>query len=140
MTYDPARAAMMWRSVNRALGRSAMALLSLTLAFAPLTSHAAAFTAKDADVIGAWGGDAKDATNRYRIVAGPGPGEYQLISLTSKAPPIVLRRVAADTFASAKGTAPTVKFTLTAARNAELYIHDASKKGLSLTYLLLNKQ
>jgi hypothetical protein len=141
MTYNSARAATVRRSVSHGLGRSGMALLSLTLVLAPLASHAAAFTANDADVLGNWGGGAKDPTNHYEIVAGPAPSEYQLISPTAeKVPPIVLRRVAADTFASPTGTAPTAKFTLTSARHAKLYIHDNSKKRLTLTYLLLDKQ
>ncbi|MDB5423538.1 MAG: hypothetical protein JWQ29_954 [Phenylobacterium sp.] len=142
MTHGLARPVPFKRPAGRWIGWSAMALFALLLALAPQMSHAATFSAKDADAIGKWGPDVKeDPTRHYEVVAGPRPGQLQLISpAVLKIPPIALHRVAANAFASAPGTAPTASLTLTDARHARLKVNENSKKRLAFTYLLLDKQ
>ena len=119
----------------------AAAILSLMLVLAPHPGHAATFSAKDSDAIGTWVGDAKDPANHYEVVAGPRPGEFQLISPDMlKVPPITLHRITENAFASASGTTPIAKLTLTAARHARVKVHEDSKKRFTFTYLLLDKQ
>lgn len=130
------------RITGRWLSRCAAALLSFALVLAPQTGHAATFRAKDSDAIGKWAGDAKDPTSYYEITAGPHPGELQLISPPAQQlAPIELHRVAADAFASAPGTRPVARLTLTSARHVHLKIYGGDdKKRIMFTYLLLDKQ
>ena len=141
MTYELARAATMRRLAPCWLTWSATALLSLILLLAPQASHAAAFSATDADAIGRWAGDAKNPVNSYQVTPGAQPGEFVLVSPPALGlAPIELHRVAANVFASAPGAAPSTTLTVTKERHARLKIHDGRKKGLSFTYLLLDKQ
>jgi len=141
MTYELARTATIERSAQPWLAWGATALLSAILVLAPQASHAAAFSAKDADAIGKWTGDAKDPAKNYKVAPGSQPGEVQLISPAGlETAPIALHRVAANAFASTPGTAPTATLTVTKARHARLKIHDDSRKRLTFTYVLLEKQ
>jgi hypothetical protein len=141
MTDELARAATIRRLAQPWLAWSATALLSLILLLAPQASHAAAFSATDVDAIGRWAGDAKNPINSYQVTPGSQPGEVVLISPPELGlAPIELHRVASTAFASAPGVAPTATLTVTKERHARLKIHDSSKKGLSFTYLLLDKQ
>ena len=143
MTYEPARAATIKRLAEPWLAWGATALLSLMLMLmlAPHASYAAAFSAKDADAVGRWVGDARDPTNHYEVAPGSQPGELQLITPPAlEMAPIALHRVAENAFASTPGTGPTATLTVTKAGHARLKIHDDSKKRLTFTYLLLEMQ
>lgn len=141
MTCELARAATIKRLAPPWLTWSATALLSLILLLAPQASHAAAFSATDADAIGRWAGDAKNPVNSYQVTPGSQPGELVLISPPALGlAPIELHRVAANAFTSAPGASPTATLTVTKARHARLRIYDGSRKGLSFAYQLLDKQ
>ena len=141
MTDDGPSSATTGRFAGAGLGRAAMALLVLLLAFAPRASLAAAFSARDSDAIGAWAGDAKDPASRFEVTAGSHPGELKLISPAAlKVPPIMLHRIATDAFATASGAEPVARLTLTAARHAHLSIHGSNDKRIMFSYLLLDKQ
>ena len=141
MADDLANADAIKRLINPWQAWGAAAFWSLILVLTPHPGHAATFSAKDSDAIGTWVGDAKDPTNHYEVVAGSRPGELQLISPDMlKVPPIPLHRVAENAFASASGTTPIAKLTLTEARHARVKVHEDSKKRFTFTYLLLEKQ